>query len=262
MPDYLKSGWMENVDAASVEEFRSTASRRRAATASGEEWSFRMFAVRFGSDVYRFIFAAKTMTAQVDRSFRESVTSFRRMSLKESQQIHPLHLKIVTARAGDTVEKLARRMATAITRSTASACSTVSRPRDRIKAGREGEDRRGVTASPRLRLRSRRFGVEREFARHIRPPEIERILRLVVGGRPALFLRDVVDVAGIFRETAPRIAHVVEVVGAEHVTAETPAFGPALVVHAHGAEPDIVDARDVPTAMMEAGRDDFTNASR
>ena len=82
-----------------------------AATASGDQWSFRLYAVRFGSDVYRFIFAAKTMNAQIDRSFRDSVTSFRRMSLKESQQIHPMHLQIVTATTGDTVENLARRMA-------------------------------------------------------------------------------------------------------------------------------------------------------
>ena len=67
--------------------------------------------VRFGSDVYRFIFAAKTMNAQIDRSFRESVASFRRMSLKESEQIRPMHLKIITAAPGDTVEKLARHMA-------------------------------------------------------------------------------------------------------------------------------------------------------
>jgi predicted Zn-dependent protease len=33
------------------------------------------------------------------------------MSLKESEQVKPLRLKIVTAGAGDTVEKLARRMA-------------------------------------------------------------------------------------------------------------------------------------------------------
>jgi predicted Zn-dependent protease len=51
------------------------------------------------------------MNSQVERSFRDSVTSFRRMSLKESQQIHPMHLKIVTAAPGDTVEKLGRRMA-------------------------------------------------------------------------------------------------------------------------------------------------------
>ena len=113
LPEYLKSGWMENVDPGSVEETSINGFTAATATAGGESWSFRLYAVRFGSDVYRFIFAAKNKTAQVDRSFRESVSTFRRMSLKESEQVHPLRLKIVTVGAGDTVEKLARRMATA-----------------------------------------------------------------------------------------------------------------------------------------------------
>ena len=112
LPDYLKSGWMENVDASSMEEFTVNGFPAATATASGEQWSFRLFALRYGSDVYRFIFAAKTKTPQADRSFRESVSTFRRMSLKESEQVRPLRLKIVTAGAHGTVEKLARRMAT------------------------------------------------------------------------------------------------------------------------------------------------------
>ena len=112
LPDYLKSGWMENVEPASVEEFTINGFPAASATATGEQWSFRLYALRFGSDVYRFIFAAKTKTAAIDRSFRESVSSFRRMSLKESAQIHPLRLKIVTVGARDTPERLARRMAT------------------------------------------------------------------------------------------------------------------------------------------------------
>ena len=111
LPDYLKSGWMENVDTTSVEEFTVNGFTAATATATGEQWAFRLFAVRYGSDVYRFIFAAKNKTALVDRSFRESVATFRRMSLKESEQVHPLRLKIVTAGAHDSVEKLARRMA-------------------------------------------------------------------------------------------------------------------------------------------------------
>jgi predicted Zn-dependent protease len=112
LPDYLKSGWMENVDTSSMEEFTINGFPAATATASGEQWSFRLFALRYGSDVYRFIFAAKNKTPQADRSYRESVSTFRRMSLKESEQIRPLRLKIVTAGAHDTVEKLARRMAT------------------------------------------------------------------------------------------------------------------------------------------------------
>jgi predicted Zn-dependent protease len=113
LPDYLKSGWMEKVDALSVEELTVSGFPAATATSSGEQWSFRLFAVRYGSDVYRFIFAAKNKTAVVDRSFRESVATFRRMSLKESEQVHPLHLKIATVGAQDSVDKLARQMAIA-----------------------------------------------------------------------------------------------------------------------------------------------------
>jgi predicted Zn-dependent protease len=113
LPDYLKSGWMENVDTTSVEEFTVNGFPAATATATGEQWSFRLFAVRFGSDVYRFIYAAKNKTPQIDRSFRESVATFRRMSLKESKQVHPLRLKIVTVGAHDSVERLAHRMAIA-----------------------------------------------------------------------------------------------------------------------------------------------------
>jgi predicted Zn-dependent protease len=111
LPDYLKSGWMENVDASSVEEFTISGFPAATATATGEQWAFRLFALRYGSDVYRFIFAAKNKTTLVDRSFRDSVATFRRMSLKESEQVHPLRLKIVTVGANDSVEKLAHRMA-------------------------------------------------------------------------------------------------------------------------------------------------------
>src|SRR5215813_8508383 len=112
LPAYLKSGWMENVDHASVEEFSVNGFQTATATSDGGSWSFRIYAVRFGSDVYRFIFAAKTRTAQVDEQFRESIMTFRRMTLKESQQVKSLRLKVVTVGPTDTVEKFAHRMAT------------------------------------------------------------------------------------------------------------------------------------------------------
>ena len=59
LPDYLKSGWLERVDPASVQEFSINGFPAASATAGGEGWTFRLFAVRFGSDVYRFIYAAK-----------------------------------------------------------------------------------------------------------------------------------------------------------------------------------------------------------
>lgn len=112
LSDYLKSGWIDNVDPASAEEFTINGFPAATAAAKGERWSFRLFAVRFGSDVYRFIFAARSLTAENDRAFRDSVSTFRRMSLKESAAVKPLHIRVVTAKPGDTIDKLANRMAT------------------------------------------------------------------------------------------------------------------------------------------------------
>ena len=108
--DYLTSGWMENVDKASTEDISINGFPSATATAGGDQWQFRIYALRFGSDVYRFIFAAKKKTAESDRSFRDTVNSFRRLTLAEIQAARPLRIKVVTAQPGDTVESLAQRM--------------------------------------------------------------------------------------------------------------------------------------------------------
>jgi predicted Zn-dependent protease len=111
LAQYLTSGWIENIDPATVEAVTINGLPGATAVAKGDQWDFRIYALRFGSDVYRFIFAAKHRTPDVDRAFRESVGTFRRMSLAEIQQAKPLHLEVVKAAPGDTVEKLASRMA-------------------------------------------------------------------------------------------------------------------------------------------------------
>src|SRR5262249_1901673 len=111
LADYLTSGWIENIDSRTVEEVAINGLRAATATAKGDQWMFRLYVVRFGTDVYRFIFAAKRMSAEVDRGFREAVTTFRRMTLAESQAARPLRIRIVTVEPGDTVERLASRMA-------------------------------------------------------------------------------------------------------------------------------------------------------
>ncbi len=110
LTDYLISGWIENIDPASVEEVTINGLRAATATAKGDPWAFRLYAVRFGSEVYRLIFAAKAQNPDLDRIFRESVASFRRMTVAEIKQAKPLRLKIVTAGANDTIGRLAARM--------------------------------------------------------------------------------------------------------------------------------------------------------
>src|SRR5437588_3718384 len=111
LPAYLNSGWIENIDPKSVEDVTINGLPAATASAKGDQWVFRLYAVRFGSDVYRFIFASKRANAETDRAFRESVATFRRMTLAESRAAKPLHLKIVMVEPGETVERLARQMA-------------------------------------------------------------------------------------------------------------------------------------------------------
>jgi predicted Zn-dependent protease len=113
LADYLTSGWIENIDPKTVEDVIINGLPAATATAKGDQWVFRLYAVRFGSDVYRFIYASKRTTADIDRAFRESVSTFRRMTLAESQAAKPMHLKVVIVDPGETVERLASRMAVA-----------------------------------------------------------------------------------------------------------------------------------------------------
>jgi predicted Zn-dependent protease len=111
LAEYLTSGWIENIDAATVEDVTINGFAGATAAAKGDQWDFRLYAIRFGSDVYRFIFATKHRTPDTDRAFRESVGTFRRMSLAEIEGAKPLRLQVVTVAPGDTVEKLASKMA-------------------------------------------------------------------------------------------------------------------------------------------------------
>ena len=111
LSEYLTSGWIEGIDPKSVEELGVNNFPAATALAKGDQWSFRIYALRFSTDVYRFIYATKRMTPEVDKTFHDSVVSFRRMSLAETSSAKPLRLKIVTVAEGDTVERLAARMA-------------------------------------------------------------------------------------------------------------------------------------------------------
>ncbi len=110
LSSYLNSGWMENVDKSSVEESTIGGYPAATATASSDQWQFRIYALRIGGDVYRFIFAAKDKTGDAEKSFRETVNSFRRLTLAEIQAARPLRVKIVAVKPGDTVESMSRRM--------------------------------------------------------------------------------------------------------------------------------------------------------
>ncbi|OYY07631.1 MAG: Zn-dependent protease [Rhizobiales bacterium 35-68-8] len=107
---YLASGWIDGVEVNSVETLSVNGFTAATAVARGEQWSFRMFAIRFGSDVYRLIFAARTLTPDLDRQFRAAAETFRRVASDEAEAVRPLRIRAVPVGIGDTVEKMAGRM--------------------------------------------------------------------------------------------------------------------------------------------------------
>jgi predicted Zn-dependent protease len=111
LSDYLNSGWMDNVDKSTTEDLTINGFPAAATTAHSDTWQFKVYALRVGADVYRFIFAARQKTTESERNARETVNSFRRLTLEEIQAARPLRIKVITVQPGDTVESLSHRMA-------------------------------------------------------------------------------------------------------------------------------------------------------
>jgi predicted Zn-dependent protease len=109
---YLTSGWIENIDKTTLEEITINGFPSATARAAGDQWSFRLFVVRFGGEVYRFIFATKQMTPAADRAFRDAANSFRQINEGEARTVKPLRIRVVAVSEGDTVERVASRMTT------------------------------------------------------------------------------------------------------------------------------------------------------
>jgi len=110
LSEYLTSGWIEGIEPNSIENLGVNGFTAATAIAKGDQWSFRIYAVRFSNDVYRFIFASKRLTPDIDKTFHDAVVSFRRMSLAETSSAKPLRIRVVTVGEDDTVEKIAARM--------------------------------------------------------------------------------------------------------------------------------------------------------
>ena len=92
LPDYLKSGWMENVDPQASRNFRSTDFRRQPRRpAAGIGHSVCLPCVSAATSIVLSLLPRARTRRSIAR-FRESIMSFRRMTLKESQQIRPIRI--------------------------------------------------------------------------------------------------------------------------------------------------------------------------
>jgi predicted Zn-dependent protease len=61
--------------------------------------------------VYRVAFAARRLTPAIDAAFRVAAETFRRTPSDEVREARPLRISVVKVARGDTVQRLAARMA-------------------------------------------------------------------------------------------------------------------------------------------------------
>jgi predicted Zn-dependent protease len=106
----LGSGWIEGVQTDSIETLKDTELPTAVAVAKGDQWSFRLAAIRHGGRIYRLIFAAHTLSGPVDARFLTAIRSFHRITPEESGMARQTHIHIVNAQPGDDAASLAKRV--------------------------------------------------------------------------------------------------------------------------------------------------------
>jgi predicted Zn-dependent protease len=107
----IASGWIDGVKTTDVETLQIGGLEAATAAARGDQWSFRLGAVRLNGRLYRLIFAARSLSPAVDQRFRASLESFHLINARDSALASPQAIKIVAAGGVDTADTLAARMA-------------------------------------------------------------------------------------------------------------------------------------------------------
>ncbi len=106
----IGSDWIDGVKTTSIEPKKIDGLEAATATAKGDQWSFRLGAVRLNGRLYRLIYAAHNLSPAVDLRFMASLDSFRLINAQDSALAAPEKIRIVEAASGDTAETLAAKM--------------------------------------------------------------------------------------------------------------------------------------------------------
>ena len=107
----IGSGWIDGVKTTAIEPKQIAGLEAATAVAEGQQWSFRLGAVRLNGRLYRLIFAVHTLSPAVDSRFMASLDSFHLINAQDSAMAAPQKIKIVEAGSGETAETMAARMA-------------------------------------------------------------------------------------------------------------------------------------------------------
>jgi predicted Zn-dependent protease len=111
LSDYLKSGWIAGLDPGTVRAATVNGMDTASGIAKTDQWSFRVSVARFQGQVVRFIFAAKADSDRFGKGADATLMSFRPTTQQDLSQIRKVSVQVITAKAGDSADKLAQRMA-------------------------------------------------------------------------------------------------------------------------------------------------------
>lgn len=107
---YLRSGWVNGLQAATVRTSRSAGLDMAQAGAKAEGWQFQIGVVRKGAWIFRFIFASQSNPGLLQRDLQQTLASFRKLSAREARSLTPLSLSIMTVKPGQTIKTFVQRM--------------------------------------------------------------------------------------------------------------------------------------------------------
>ena len=111
LADYLKSGWVNGLDESSISSFSVNGLKAATARAKAKGWVFEIAVIQMKSGAtYRFIFANEEASPQFLQEARQTVDSFTTLNSREAAGFKQLTIKVITAKRGDTIAKLAKKM--------------------------------------------------------------------------------------------------------------------------------------------------------
>jgi len=110
LTDYLQSGWIAGLSPGTVRSHSHNDIEMASGEATTDQWKFRVTAVRFKQEVYRFIFAARKKSAAFKKASSETAASFRPVRSRDLSKIRKTIVRLVKAKPGDTTASLSGKM--------------------------------------------------------------------------------------------------------------------------------------------------------
>jgi predicted Zn-dependent protease len=106
----LASTWTDDLTAEDIRRLTVNGLETATARSRGQDWHFRIAALRHDGGIYRLIFAHRPQDGAADRLFEETLSSIRAMSARDIAAFQPPRIRIHRAGSRDDVASMARRM--------------------------------------------------------------------------------------------------------------------------------------------------------